>query len=219
MKKLLFFVIVLLFVCNILYWSRCKTSQQPITEPSLSQHISSMMSKKFSTLFSLIPSKIKYETIWGGVGRVLTVLDPQLKTAEWAGKQIQKAGKFSLITAGLATVVGGSWLLITFFTQIKAYNLIKREIDTISKSLEKIKTSELQPEAAVEQQKNELEKTLQKLTKKTYSLQKLLKKIAVPTILTLISVSLLGHSYGIGYAGDWVRYIGEKLGSWKIPIK
>jgi len=231
MKKIFLIIVVSLCFIIVFYLRQSRASETleglKIKAPTLSDHIASVASKKISTLFSLVPGSIKSSAIWGALGRGFYALKPQLETTQWAGEQIQKIGRFSLITAGVAATASSSMLLLTFFTQIKKNRAIHQEIEKIKKEIRAIENqngeyaSSAVPENTEEINKKITEKQamLNALIKKSSLFQRLIKKITLPAILTLGSFSLAGQAYGVGYAGDWLHHIGKTLNSWSIPIK
>jgi|GEM_PF-4939170 len=223
MKKLLFFFVLIALCSGIAFYleqsyASSTLERLKMATPKLSEHIAIAASKKLSTLFSLIPSRIQSSAVWGALGRGFYALKPQLETTQWAGEQVQRAGKFSLITAGLAATASSSWLLITFFAQVKKNRAIKQEIKKIEKELKNLKTRPAKTQE-IENKITKKQQVLDNLTKKSSLFQRLIRKMMLPAILTLGSASLVGQAYGVGYAGDWLRFVGKTLGSWSIPIK
>lgn len=234
MKKSVFCIIIFLTI-TVLYLNPSKISvsyleQLSMTGPKISDYIMSIASDKASMLFSLIPTRLISSAVWKGLGWGFYALKPQLETTQWAGEQVQKAGKFSLLTAGAATTASTAWLLTNLFMQIKKNQDINQQIKQVKQQLKNLennaKKDSAEPieenSASLNAKIKEKQQELQHLIKQASTLQKVIRitnAIKFPAILALIAASQTGQAYGTGYAGDWLKFIGEKLSQWSVKIQ
>lgn len=231
MKKLLF-SFVLITVCSgislYLEQSYASSTLQQL-KPKLSEYIASSIEKKASLLFSFIPARSLKKGVWTALGWGFDVLKPQLETTKWAGEKVQAFGKSGLTTAGLATAGSSLWFVIALVNQIKKFRevnqrirILKEEIEVLNKKKEET-TEAATAEENLEEQLTQKEEELRLSFKKASFLQrfvKIVKAVKLPGILALIAASQVSQSYGQGYTGSWLEYIGRTLGQeWRIPIK